>query len=182
MRVCTLGGDIRDIDGELYKCRIRDLDGNVHEFTAYGLDEVTGSLGRPLSLQQIQKLFPHIKSEKEKRMLMGSQKVDYLIGLSNASWQPEKVTRARGCQEGEGDFWIWENMFGRCVGGSHPLLQGGVTRSESLFTVLNVLHANKAVEESMMIPACQPTSLSCAGRSLMTAALSTRQRPSRLAG
>ena len=37
---------------------------------------------------------------------------------------------------------------------------------------------NKAVEESMMIPACQPTSLSCAGRSLMTAALSTRQRPS----
>ena len=101
-----------------------------------------------------------------------------LVGLSNASWQPEKVTKARGCHEGEGDFWIWENQFGRCVGGSHPLLQGGVTRSESLFTVLNVLHANKAVEETRMIPACQPTSLSCAGRSLMTAALSTRQRPS----
>ena len=41
-------------------------------------------------------------------MLIGLHKLDYLIGLSNVSWQPEMVTKARGCQEGEGNLWIWE--------------------------------------------------------------------------
>ena len=58
-----LRGDVRDINVELYKCKIKDLDGKTHKFTAYGLDEMTWSLGGPLSLQQIQRLFPHIKRE-----------------------------------------------------------------------------------------------------------------------
>ena len=229
MMVCTLGGEVMEIDGVVYQCKIRDLDGKVHEFVAHGLDDVTGELGQPLTLMQIQKLFPHIKAEKEKRKLIGTTQVDYLIGINKASWLPEKVAKASG----GGDFWLWENQFGSCVGGSHPLLGEGVTKPNGLHVGRQVKQAqvladggeggdrklvvaveklkelerqlaevrkeykdyklkkeeeedtrvlektkNKAVEESMMIPACQPTSLSCAGRSLMTAALSTRQRPS----
>ena len=150
MRVCTLGGDVKEMEGELYRCKIKDLDGKLHEFVAHGMERITGSLGKPLNMLLVQKLFPHIKSEKEKRMLMGTQEVDYLLGLGNASWQPEKVAKAKG----EGDFWIWENQFGKCVGGSHPLLDGGVTRSDSLFTVLHVQQVNKTVEDSLKVPDC----------------------------
>ena len=111
MMVCTLGGDVKEIDGVVYQCKIRDLDGKVHEFVAHGLDNVTGSLGQPLTLVQIQKLFPHIKSEKEKRKLIGTTQVDFLIGINKASWLPEKVVKASG----GGDFWLWKNQFGSCV-------------------------------------------------------------------
>ena len=152
MVVYTLGGDTKQIDGIVYKCKIKDLDGKIHEFIAHGLDDVTGTLGQPLSMMQIRNLFPHIKSEKEQRMLVGATKVDYLIGLSKASWQPQMVTKAREDRKGESDFWIWENQFGRCVGGSHPSLQGGVTRSDSLYSVVNALHVNHMVEDSLKIP------------------------------
>ena len=109
--VCTLGGDVKEIDGFIYNCHIKDIDGKTHSFVAHGMDEVTGKLGQPLTIQQIKMLFPHIKSDKEARMLIGSSSVDYLIGISKASWQPERVVKAK-CWNGDGDFWIWENHIG----------------------------------------------------------------------
>ena len=140
MTVCTLGGEVMEIDGVVYQCKIRDLDGKVHEFVAHGLDDVTGELGQPLTLMQIQKLFPHIKAEKEKRKLIGTTQVDYLIGINKASWLPEKVAKASG----GGDFWLWENQFGSCVGGSHPLLGEGVTKP-------NGLHVGRQVKQAQVL-------------------------------
>ena len=47
MRVCTIGGDIKTIDGILYQCQIIDRDGNVEEFIAHALVEVTRTLSNP---------------------------------------------------------------------------------------------------------------------------------------
>ena len=82
MRVLTIGGDMKTIDGIIYRCQISYQDGNVEEFVAHGLDEVTGTLQNPLSEQQLRKIFP---GNSAVRKLVGTQRVDYLLGLSNPS-------------------------------------------------------------------------------------------------
>ena len=55
-----------------------------------------------------------------------------------------------------GDFWIWENHFGTCVGGSHPWLKRFYSKSEGMYTMLNVINedTNRGIEESCSIPKC----------------------------
>ena len=111
--VKTLGGEEREIDGRIYSCKIQDQNGKIYKFSAHGLEQVTGSLGNPLGKAVMKEMFPD---------LIGGQKlseysdVDYLIGLGKASWHPERLLRAKG----GGDFWLWKNSFGVCLGGSHP--------------------------------------------------------------
>ena len=56
MRVYTIRGDIKVIDRILNQCQIVDQGGNVEEFVAHGLDEMTRTLQNPLTrtLQQAQ--------------------------------------------------------------------------------------------------------------------------------
>ena len=91
LRVLTLGGDIKEIDGLLYECKIRDLEDNVHEFTAHGLNEVTGHLSTVLSKDLMEKLFPDVAGAYK---VCGASQVDYLIGLGKASWQPQRIIKA----------------------------------------------------------------------------------------
>ena len=58
MRVSTIGGDVNAIEGFIYECCIRDLNGKIEEFTAQGLDKVTGPLDNLLSTEEIRKMFP----------------------------------------------------------------------------------------------------------------------------
>ena len=50
--------EMQVIDGELYKCQIKDREGNVEEFVAHGLDEVTGPLKNPLMTLKLKMMFP----------------------------------------------------------------------------------------------------------------------------
>ena len=145
LRVTTLGGNIQDIDSVIYNCRIKDQNGRIHEFTAHGLDQVTGNIGASIDKEVMKRMFPDIMGSHK---LSSSSPVDYLIGLGNASWQPQRVQKALG----GGDFWVWQNRFGSCVGGTHPLITSFTTRSDSLYTVMKVV-----VEEansSLKIPMC----------------------------
>ena len=147
LRVCTLGGDIKEIDGIIYECHITDLQGNKHYFQAHGLDEVTGTLNTMLGEDLMRKLFPSVVGAHK---MCGTQSVDYLIGLSKASWQPERTLKA----EGGGDFWIWENQFGSCIGGSHPWVGSYIARSDNLYTVLKVVETDSIYNNSLKIPTC----------------------------
>ena len=120
LRVVTLGGQIQEIDGIIYECSVKDQQGRVYSFSAHGLDEVTGHLGTPLSKEVMRKLFPDIKGVHN---MTGASRVDYMIGLGKASWQPQRIQKALG----GGDFWLWGNDFGSCVGGSHPLVKSFTT-------------------------------------------------------
>ena len=143
--VITLGGDIKEIDGVIYDCKIRDLEGNVYEFSAHGLD--TGNLSRVLDENLMRKLFPNVNGVHK---MGGAGQVDYLIGLGKALWQPERFVQASG----GGDFWIWRNKFGSCVGGSHPLVGNFVDRSDNLYTVLKIIEAGSIYDDSLKIPTC----------------------------
>ena len=62
LRMQTLGGEEKDIEGQVYECQIRDLEGKVYQFKAHGLDRVTGSLGDVPNKRVLQKLFPYVQS------------------------------------------------------------------------------------------------------------------------
>ena len=82
--------------------------------------------------------------------MTGASRVDYMIGLGKASWQPQRIQKALG----GGDFWLWGNDFGSCVGGSHPLVNSFTTRSDSLYTVMKTMVQDKSVLDSLKIPTC----------------------------
>ena len=147
LRVVTLGGDVKEVDSRIYDCQVKDLQGNVYHFQAHGLETITGSLNTRLSEELMDQLFPSIKGGYR---MCGAETVDYLIGLGKASWQPQRSVKAVG----GGDFWVWQNQFGSCVGGSHPLVGNYVSRSDSLFTVLKVVDAKSILNQSLTIPTC----------------------------
>ena len=91
LTVTTLGGHVREIDGVIYECKIKDQKGRIYEFNAHGLDEITGELGHPLGREIMRKLFPNIIGG---HTLSSASRVDYLIGLGKASWQPQRKQRA----------------------------------------------------------------------------------------
>ena len=143
--MCTLCSDVKEIDGLIYECSIKDLDGNVYTFSAHGLDQVTGRLNTEIGRDLMKKLFPNVPGAHR---MCGANQVDYLIGLGKASWQPQRFLQASG----GGDFWIWKNQFGSCIGGSHPLVGSYVTRSDSLYTVLKVMEVCSVYDDSLRIP------------------------------
>ena len=147
LRVTTLGGQVQEIDGVIYDCKIKDQKGKILEFSAHGLEEVTGNLGNPLSKDVMSKMFPDIVGGHK---LSGATTVDYLIGLSKASWQPQRIQKAL-CG---GDFWLWENRFGTCVGGSHPMVNSFTHRSDSIYTVLKVVTDEIVQGSDFRIPTC----------------------------
>ena len=59
MRVNIIGGDVKTIDGILYQCQIVDREGNMEEFVAHSLEEVTGTLSNPLMPRQLKQMFPN---------------------------------------------------------------------------------------------------------------------------
>jgi hypothetical protein len=52
-------------------------------------------------------------------------------------------------------MWVWENMFGKCVAGSHPLVAGKTVRSSSLFTVLHTRKKQSIVVRTQKTIACR---------------------------
>ena len=146
-RVVTLGGDVKEIDGIIYECCIVDLKRNKHYFSAHGLDKVTWSLNTVLGKGLMRKLFSSVIGAHK---MCGAPTVDYLIGLSKASWQPQRMLKS----EGGGDFRMWQNNFGTCICGSHPWVGSYVSRSDSLYTVLKVIEASSIYTDSMKIPTC----------------------------
>ena len=147
LRVTMLGGQTKEIDGVIHQCKIKDRNGKVYQFEAHGFDEVTGEMGGPISKEIMKQLFPNIIGAHS---MSGTAKMDYLIGLSQASWHPQRIQKARG----GGDFWLWENSFGSCLGGSHPLVNSCTTRSDSLYTVLKTVVVTEPYADNLKIPSC----------------------------
>ena len=117
-----------------YTCSLRDVDGKIEFFEAYGMETITGAVSK-IGAGRIKKLFPHL-SDKTIRQLQRREEVDVLLGALHPSWHPERVERARS----GGDFWIYRGKFGSCVGGRCPGMVEGTKKSEKLFTVNQIYH------------------------------------------
>ena len=140
--VTTLGNVTTDYHVITYTCSMLDVNGEEYEFKAYGMDSITGALTR-IGEGLVKKFFPHLPHDFVSKLLRRS-KVDFLIGMKHPSWHPDKAERS---QEG-GDIWLYRGIFGTCVGGRHPNINEETRRSDSLFSVNFVYHANvNRVEE-----------------------------------
>ena len=131
-RFGLLRGKEKEIEGRVYDCQIRDLEGKTYEFKTHSLDKVTGDLEDAPSKGVLQKLFPDVWSAWDTTSFLD---IDYLIGLVKASWHPARYKRAK---QG-GDLCIWSNNFGSCLCGSHPLISAYCKQSIHLYTVLKTV-------------------------------------------
>ena len=141
LSVKTLGGVITDYTVIEYSCYLKDINGEVRYFKAYGMDSITGEVSS-IDSNKIMSIFPHI-SLKEAKKLTRMNHVEILIGMPHPSWHPERAERARG----GGDFWIFRGLFGSCVGGRHPEIADATRKSKSLFTVVHTYHVQVGVHQ-----------------------------------
>ena len=130
LSVTTLGGVVNDYKRVIeYHCQLRDVNGVFREFTAYGMNNITGDVSK-IGSEKLKRLFPYTSKETLRQVERGST-VDVLIGLGHPSWHPERVEKAPG----DGDFWIYRGIFGMCVGGRHPNVREDTRRNQCLFHV-----------------------------------------------
>ena len=144
LSVTTLGGVDKDYYTVIsYSCRLIALDGTVYEFSAFGMENITGAL-TTVRREVIQQLFPQLDN-KTISCLLRAANVDVLIGASHPSWHPERAERARA----GGDLWLFRGLFGVCVGGRHSLIREETRRSDALFTVNHTYHVNSRPLDSI---------------------------------
>ena len=119
----TVGDHLEENIFPVYRCQIKDLKGKLLTFFAVVLSRITGDMFCPLTRVQLKHLFPKVK---EIENMCITDPVDYLIGSDEAGSQPIREHKAKG----GGEFYVWKNSFGRCLGGRHELVasEAGMAR------------------------------------------------------
>ena len=134
LSVKTIGDVVTDYTVTSYRCFLKDENGDMKEFKAYGMESITGEVSR-IDLDKIKALFPHIPYNQAQKLTRLSH-VDVLIGMQHPSWHPERAERAKG----GGDFWLYRGMFVSCIGGRHLEIIDTTQKSKNLFTVVHTYH------------------------------------------
>ena len=82
------------------------------KFEAYGIERITSDI-ESVNIDDIVHLFKNVTKEEIERP---SGPVDILISYEYAAYHPER-------EQNIGHLVLLRNRFGRCIGGTHPLLK-----------------------------------------------------------
>ena len=96
-----------------YKLPLIDKQGKTIVFDVYGIDKITSPIPS-VDLKGISKLF---KDVHEDELIRPTGEVDTLIGYEYADFHPLK-------EQSSGHLLLLRNQFGRCIGGTPPVLNG----------------------------------------------------------
>ena len=131
----TIGDHLEEKTLPVYRCKIKDLKGRTFVIHAVALSRITGYMFCPLTGAQLKDLFPTVRDIESMSV---KDPVDYLIGLDEAGLQPVRMQKSlKG-----GQFYVWKNSFGRCIGGRHKLIASAPRlNSAAMFTKLATLFA-----------------------------------------
>ena len=110
--IVKLGGQNEKIETMKYKLPLLDKQGHAVEFEVYGINKITSDIEH-VDVESIAHLFRNITKDEIARP---AGPVDVLIGYEYAAYHPEK-------DQNIGRLVLLKNRFGRCVGGTHPLLK-----------------------------------------------------------
>ena len=113
LSIVKVGGESETVDTFKYKLPLIDKQGKTIVFEAYGINKITSPIPS-VNIKGISKLF---KDVDEDELLRPTGEVDTLIGYEYADFHPLK-------EQSSGHLLLLSNQFGRCIGGTHPILKG----------------------------------------------------------
>ena len=111
LAVTKVGGETEEIMSSKYELALKDKDGKLVYVMLYGIDKISTDL-ESIDLSKINHLFKGV-SMKELQRPYGE--IDVLIGFEYAGFHPLR-------KKSNGHLLLMENRFGKCIGGSHPLI------------------------------------------------------------
>ena len=112
LSIVKIGGQNEKIETMKYKLPLMDKQGHAIEFEVYGINKITSDIEH-VNVESIAHLFRNVTKDEMARPI-GS--VDVLIGYEYAAYHPER-------EQNVGHLILLKNRFGRCVGGTYPLLK-----------------------------------------------------------
>ena len=112
LSIVKLGGQNETIETMKYKLPLLDKQGHVVEFEVYGINKITSDIEQ-VDVESIAHLFRNIAKDEIARP---AGPVDVLIGYEYAAYHLER-------EQNIDHLVLLKNRFGRCVGGTHPLLK-----------------------------------------------------------
>ena len=153
LSVTKVGGVKEKLKSFMYILELLDQNNVKVEFQVYGIDKITTEL-ESINIQGVLHLFKNAKSNELKRP---TGEVDVLIGYEYAGYHP--VARQKS-----GHLLLLSNRFGKCLGGSHPLLS---ENTQKIIEHVNIHHIEGEITvedfysiESMGVN-CNPKCGSC---------------------
>lgn len=112
LSIVKIGGQNEEIETMKYKLPLLDKRGQAVEFEVYGISKITSDIEH-VNVESIAHLFRNVSKDEIARP---AGPVDVLIGYEYAAFHPER-------EQNNGHLVLLKNRFGRCVGGTHPLLK-----------------------------------------------------------
>ena len=112
LSIVKLRGQNETIETMKYKLPLLDKQSHAAEFEVYGINKITSDIEH-VDVESIAHLFRNITNDEIARP---AGPVDVLIGCEYAAYHPER-------EQSIGHLVLLKNRFGRCIGGTHPLLK-----------------------------------------------------------
>ena len=154
LSIVKLGGQNEKIETMKYKLPLLDKQGHTIEFEVYGINKITSDIEH-VDVESIAHLFRNITKDEIARP---AGPVDVLIGYEYAAYHPER-------EQNIGHLVLLKNRFGRCVGGTHPLLKEMCMAHDLRNTRVNTIVSKVNIDDFYTIGAlgvqCKPRCGGC---------------------
>lgn len=111
LSVTKVGGEKERLKSLAYELQLLDRRNRVVEFRVYGIEKISTEI-KTINVQGVMHLFDGVRKNELKRP---SGEIDVLIGYEYAGFHPVR-------QQASGHLLLLSSRFGKCLGGSHPLL------------------------------------------------------------
>ena len=112
LTITKVGGETEKLQTYKYNLPLIDLKGDQVILEVYGIDKITNDI-QGIKSTFIASMFNNVLQKDINRP---EGKVDVLIGYQYAAYHPQK-------EQNNGHLLLLENRFGKCVGGSHPMIK-----------------------------------------------------------
>ena len=151
IKIVKVGGDKETVESKLYDVPVRDTQGRIEYFKAYGISKISSAI-KAIETDQFAIEF-EVPPEAVRRPV---GEVDALIGLEYAGFHPEK-------QKSIGHLVLYSNRFGVCLGGTHEQLE---EKTQRIVKDVEVSHVKAAriedfYENEAMGTSCSPKCGGC---------------------
>ena len=125
--VIMVGGKEKRINSFEYNLSLIDKSDKEVVLRVYGIEQISTAVEK-IKIDEVVKLFPNLQAKDIERP---EGEIDVLIGLEYAGFHPVRTNS-------NGHLLLLSNQFGKCIGGSYPLLVEGTRKVIQHVTIHHV--------------------------------------------